>query len=707
MEYSVLWKDEQREREHNKSYEEVDNFFENLYHHCNDDTTSSIDFNNLIYREGQHSYALDIMEAIKNKDILLIQAGVGIGKSFGYLLPIFHTHNNVKSFDKIIISTSSIALQEQLLNDIKNISEMLNIKIKADIAKGVNNYACLNRIYYRLDDCRVDEETKEILTQISSQIRKINSSDKSDLTGISEKVWEQIQLQSRGACSKCTYTKTCPFYQKQKTINDSNIIITNHANMAKNIIDKTELVQDVDMIVFDEAHKLAENIQGVRIGELDLENIKKSITRVSGELDSHYNNNVSRNFDEFEYTIRDNKKLFEALDKLFSRIMASASKNFFVTNESTNNENDYSITDTNRLGFRLTPTVNMWLEIVLTELNKIIEEIKYCEKKSQKKLNLNAVRPIKLLKQVFEDMSKGNDSTNIYWAEFYKKNRINIMYAPKESYDISKQVFSSQIPIILTSGTMLDSEKTYSKFIENNGLNKLVGRSITPGEEQKSPYDYQNNSLFYYNPYLTHPNQKEDYIKDLCIEISELIKMTNGKALILFTSKKTMNTVYEILKQEEFPFELLLQTDNNATEIKEQFSKDTDSCLFATGAFWEGIDIKGKSLSNLIITRLPFDQVDAVTQYQASKYAKEEQFKQVYFPNMLTKFQQAVGRLIRSDSDTGIVCCLDSRFDTYKQSIIPNIPLTNYTTDKKELYEFVDTTILTNENTNNKTKKLS
>ena len=118
MEYSVLWKDEQREREHNKSYEEVDNFFENLYHHCNDDTTSSIDFNNLIYREGQHSYALDIMEAIKNKDILLIQAGVGIGKSFGYLLPIFHTHNNVKSFDKIIISTSSIALQEQLLNDI-------------------------------------------------------------------------------------------------------------------------------------------------------------------------------------------------------------------------------------------------------------------------------------------------------------------------------------------------------------------------------------------------------------------------------------------------------------------------------------------------------------------------------------------------------------------------------------------------------------
>ena len=98
--------------------------------------------------------------------------------------------------------------------------------------------------------------------------------------------------------------------------------------------------------------------------------------------------------------------------------------------------------------------------------------------------------------------------------------------------------------------------------------------------------------------------------------------MTNGKALILFTSKKTMNTVYEILKQEEFPFELLLQTDNNATEIKEQFSKDTDSCLFATGAFWEGIDIKGKSLSNLIITRLPFDQVDAVTQYQACKYAK-------------------------------------------------------------------------------------
>ena len=170
--------------------------------------------------------------------------------------------------------------------------------------------------------------------------------------------------------------------------------------------------------------------------------------------------------------------------------------------------------------------------------------------------------------------------------------------------------------------------------------------------------------------------------------------MPNGKALILFTSKKTMNSVYELLSSDNFPFKLLLQTETNTNEIKEEFARDTDSCLFATGAFWEGIDIKGKSLSNLIITRLPFDQVDAITQSKASKYAKNEQFKQVYFPNMLTKFRQAIGRLIRSDNDTGIVCCLDSRFANYKDAIASSIPMTNYTTDKNIAYEFVDNKIL-------------
>lgn len=684
----------QQEKEYNEAYLQLDTFFENLYNHINDDTINinGNEFNNLRYREGQNSYALDIMESIKNKEILLVQAGVGIGKSFGYLLPIFYTYDNVKTFNKVIISTSSIALQEQLLKDIERISNMLQIPIKADIAKGINNYACLKRIYHHIDDCRTDLTNKEILKQLAEQIKTIQSSDKTDLHEISEKVWETVQLQNRGYCSKCNYSRTCPFCKKQRTINDSNIIITNHANMVKNTIDNTALVQNLNMIIFDEAQKLEENMQNVRTGELKLQNIIQQIETINTFLSHQYYNNdiISINNEE---DVKDNYKLQRDIESLFSSIRSSASKNFWEMKKKVSNEEDLSITDTKHLAFRITPTVQKALEEIIKKLDVLFAEIDNYEKRNRINLNIKEIKYLKNAYLLFKDMLRKEESSNVYWANFYKNNKISLCYVPKDNLSITKSIFSKKIPIICTSGTILE-EDSYSRFCEEIGLNKITDRTITYGDEQKSPYDYSNNSLVYYNPDISHPNNRDNYIIDLSIEINELIRMTNGKALILFTSKKTMNSVYELLSSDNFPFKLLLQTETNTNEIKEEFARDTDSCLFATGAFWEGIDIKGKSLSNLIITRLPFDQVDAITQSKASKYAKNEQFKQVYFPNMLTKFRQAIGRLIRSDNDTGIVCCLDSRFANYKDAIASSIPMTNYTTDKNIAYEFVDNKIL-------------
>jgi len=705
MGVNTIWKQNRIEQEYNKAYHELDSFFEHLYQNKDNNiiNINGIDFNDVRYRQGQNQYALDIMEAIKNKEIFLVEAGVGIGKSFGYLLPIFNTYNNVCEFNKIIISTSSIALQEQLLKDIKKISEMLGIEIKVDIAKGINNYACLRKISHHMEDYRTASEIKEKLREMYEQISKTNTSDRNDLIEVSEKVWEHAQLQSRGYCSNCTYSKLCPFYKKTINMKNNNIIITNHANMAKNILDGTDLVKDLDMIVFDEAHKLEENMQNIQSGEIQLYKMIYQIKTVYNILDYEYNknNDITENI-----PLEDTEKIFTDIGLLFSAIRKNASINFYNTNKE--NNSDYSITDANRLGFKITPTISGHLKEIILDLEELFKEANSYEYKIQKALNIKEIEYLKKDYYLFKDMLKNNESTNIYWVEFYKNNRISIFYTPKDNLNITKKIFSKEIPIVCTSGTLLDTESSYKYFSENLGLDKITNRKINYGEAQKSPYDYENNSLFYYNPNISNPNNKNNYIIDLATEISELIKMTNGKSLILFTSKDTMNKVYDILKEtEQFPFELLLHTETNTNEIKEKFSTDTNTCLLATGAFWEGIDIKGKSLSNLIITHLPFEQVDAITQYKASKYAKNQQFKEVYFPDMITKLQQAIGRLIRDDEDCGIVCCLDSRFDTYKESIIPNIPMVNYTTDKKELYKFVETKILKEENNQNYIKKLS
>ena len=161
----------------------------------------------MIYRESQARLSKKIMEAIKDNKILLMEAGVGIGKTFGYLIPIFYTHDNVTSFDKVIISTSSIALQEQLLRDIDTVSKMLGIEIKYGIAKGINNYACLKKIEDIRYGYRIDKETKEIMDRLASEIRRIKSSDKADLREFSEDIWERVQLRNRGKCSNCDYSR--------------------------------------------------------------------------------------------------------------------------------------------------------------------------------------------------------------------------------------------------------------------------------------------------------------------------------------------------------------------------------------------------------------------------------------------------------------------------------------------------------------------
>lgn len=690
------WTDES----YNEAAQKLSEFFEDVYHQCTDDSTSTITKNKIVYREGQANYALDFMDAIKKQQILLIQAGVGIGKSYGYLLPTFFTYDSVQKFQKVIISTSSIALQDQLLKDIKKISEMLNIKINVEIAKGINNYACLEKIYKEIVSGFSDEATKNILRNLSSEMRRIESSDRADLRPLSENIWNKIRLQNRGKCSHCSYSKKCLFLQHQKDITASNIVITNHAYLSSN----PSLIADANLLIVDEAHKLEENMRDIGTLEFDLEKIKNLIETVSKLIVyRYYNNSIQPLYDdESAYIGRNNRIIFKALEKLFNSIMRTASKNFFVSNNKTGN--DYSVTDSNRLGFRITARVNEYLDMSLAELNSLFSEINIYERNTNTKLDNKVINRLNQLKLMLEDMKLGPNSTNIYWADFYKENKIRILCAPKNNYNIAKLLFSKEIPILFTSGTMLDAEGNYDHFIDGIGL-KGFNRSIVLGEEQPSPYDYDNNARFYYNPNIANPNDETKYIKDLAIEISELIRATNGKALVLFTSKRTMNSVYQLLSQEEFPFKLLLQTDTNTNEIKEHFSSDIDSCLFATGAFWEGIDIKGQSLSNLIITRLPFAQVDAVTQEKARTYAESEQFKQVYFPDMLTKLQQAIGRLIRSDTDTGIVCCLDSRITNYIHAIAPNIPIRNFITDKKELYQFIDNKILGIEDKNIKTLK--
>ena len=159
--------------------------------------------------------------------------------------------------------------------------------------------------------------------------------------------------------------------------------------------------------------------------------------------------------------------------------------------------------------------------------------------------------------------------------------------------------------------------------------------------------------------------------------------------MVLFTSKSDMNYVYEKIGNKIDDINIYIQNDGSSQDVvKNKFKEEINSVLFSTGIFWEGIDIKGEALSNLIIARLPFPVVDPIMEYKKSVYG-DDGFKKVYIPEMLIKLKQGVGRLIRSETDKGIICILDSRIQKYESLIKKSIPIKKFVYSIEEVEKFV------------------
>ena len=668
--YNFMWNDDKKDIEFKKASNEVEEFFGNIRDKKLVTKNKGVKF---VYRKGQHMFARDVMTAIRDNQILLVQAGVGIGKSMGYLIPIFSSFDKVSGFDNIVISTSNIGLQQQLLTDIKFISNLLGIDIKVSIAKGINNYACIKEIDRLISVS--GGKNKELLLELKHMIDKKETIDRDELVLVSDKVWEQIQMKNRGACSRCNYSRECLFRNISKDINKSDIVITNHANFVKSVIDDRDYINNADMFVFDEAHKLEEAIRNIGENTLNINNMRR-------DINYYVNNGLLCD----KSSIMDIDELIADIDKLFSGIRKKSSYYF---NKNRDDKN-IKITDCDKIPLDSRYFLND-IRVIIIGLDKLIKRINYYKMNEGRYFSNDfVINNLKGYLKIFEDMAKGSNSRNIYWVNYYRNNKIHIGYVQKSNINITQNIFGRDIPIVCTSGTLLDANGSYNYFKRGLSLDKIssVNRTVVDGRVHKSPYDYDKNSLFYYDTSIANPKNIHEYILGLIDKIRELIKITNGRCLVLFTSKSTMESVYKVLSKEDFGFDLMMQGQMSNSQLCNKFESDVKSCLFATGAFWEGVDIKGKALCNVIITRLPFSNVDAITEYKASEFSKEEAFNMVYLNDMVQKIAQGTGRLIRGSRDKGIICCLDSRCAKYIDVIKRCTPYTNFTTDINDVYDF-------------------
>lgn len=241
---------------------------------------------------------------------------------------------------------------------------------------------------------------------------------------------------------------------------------------------------------------------------------------------------------------------------------------------------------------------------------------------------------------------------------------------------IYKDFWCRPVPMILTSGTM-SVNGCFSHIKRNMGIDSVIPDRISEASK-KSPYNYKENTLLYISNSVPFPDGKNhQYIKAVADEIEKLVRATHGNSLVLFTSYKVMELVFDIVKARIKKFSLFKMGKKAFSPI-DRFRKSKNGVLFASGNCWEGIDIPGDVLSSLIIVKLPFAVPDPLSEYEQTLYESVDEYKNnVVLPEMIIKLKQCVGRLIRTETDTGVISILDSRIRAggiYRDRVLRALP---------------------------------
>lgn len=573
-------------------------------------------------REGQIEMAKDVCKAVSEKKPLVVEAEVGIGKSFAYLVPIIIQYFRERR--QIVIATSTIALQEQLYRDAQTILGMLGVKANVILAKGMTNYACMQKVSkYRRNhrhDFQAENAWKEVLA---------GRQDRSEMQmPMSDALWDELSISSihTEKCKKCPYARYCRYSVMRNELKTSaSIVISNQNMLVAHLTGKEIFSPSLSTIVVDEAHNLEPKFRDAyttAYSEHELRDVLENLKEAAPEYKRAKATLIVQ-------------KAKNALELLFRELRFQIRR-----------QQKHSDGDATAFFFQQTDDVKECLKALgtyFTLLGRISE------------------KDVKAWSTYFHRCLNAADLC-IVWAE--KTNRFRLCVCRKDvSPYITQVLFQKDRSTILTSATLTDndSESTteqYAYFLNSIGFPK----DGMVSEPKKSPYDYLHQARLYCAQGMPYPKQdNRDLYRMAAVDrIVELLNVTEGKTLILFTARKDMEYVYKRLSNLHLPYRILMQ--NSASSQKRQlssFKDDVHSVILGTGTYWEGINVEGESLSQIIIFRLPFPAPDPILNYKMSLAA--DPVNDVCVPEMILKLKQGAGRLIRCATDTGIVSILDPR----------------------------------------------
>lgn len=645
-------------------------------------------------RESQIEMARRVTRALNDEEILLTEAGTGVGKSFAYLVPAIEWVR--RNEGRIVIATATINLQQQLVErDIPMVQRALGTTVKAALVKGRGNYLCPRRLGEQLEESDLFEEGAEYRA-IAEWAKATDTGSRSELPFyVADETWSRINSDSDScSVSRCPNRERCFVLRARMAAAGAQIIVANHHLLFSDLQirragvgwEGAAVLPTFSRVIFDEAH-----------------NIERAATSFFSE---HFSRFAVRRQTSRIFRVR-GKHRFGVLDRLRA---LGADTDALSTVEGAVDELDREIDRLNstlvaflvpETTWRLTVEAKNDLDVAAgreledarTELVRCIEALVRVYRGLDDQVLedpnvgvlVGTIRRLEALSAVLgRFLEEDIDPQTVLWIERRGTGRgeswVSLVATPLDIGAIMQEtVYESQRTVVMTSATLTVDERF-----------DFWGGSIgLPFEEERvvsavhpSPFDYQRRVLLAV-PQDAPPPDQERYTEYLFEFLPRLIGRTGGGALLLFTSYRQLEEIYARIAPvlEERGISCYRQGGEDRNRLLELFREDVASVLFATDSFWEGIDAPGATLRLVVVCRLPFrvptDPVQRARS-EAIEGAGGNSFFDYSLPQAVIKLKQGFGRLMRRTEDYGVVVITDSRllYKRYGSIFVNSLPST-------------------------------